>query len=595
MKTVMLWTLALLMLAAPGAAEAITVSIQATRGTTIATLAPGPAFTDSAGKPAVALACTTTQAGVANSTAGTTACSRTISVGGTTVTIRDVSVTNRARVYRVDGLSSDILNLAGLLATSGAGITTTTGVTLKINYSSNEYTALVYNLYAYTAAMSGNFFNATGGTPSACAPAPAPPCVTLKLTANNVTVNQFGDNAVATVNVPPLGTGGAFGPPTLNPSETKSIACGISGSTALTCTPSLQGELTTIYKGPSETLKVVGGAALGASNNAITTHGVIDTFVDVVAPETSTALDVFVDYTQEATLHALLVQDGGRFPMLQQGANLPLWWNLEKVDQENFTPTAATLLRSIVSNDDLFDDGAYVSWVPTPGQIRVKEISSLVASFDWGELGDCSGSWFVELQLQTLQVIRIFLGGSADFLTQCDTNVFSGVDLVAFGGKNVQLPDGTFTTYKSMLTKLGGNDLRAVSVFLTARINPVRVDQEVALTSFTIGAFKTTFPRAGGRTPNFVDLKCDFPGVNEFTMRVTPVDANHNPVGPSFIWGDGPGETFVKAQDQPVAGDCQLRTQIPVNNFPAFDRESGWRFELLYNLVPVGQGDVNLF
>ena len=119
------------------------------------------------------------------------------------------------------------------------------------------------------------------------------------------------------------------------------------------------------------------------------------------------------------------------------------------------------------------------------------------------------------------------------------------------------------------------------------------VDQEVKLTSFTIGAFKTTFARTGGRTPVFADLKCDFPGLSEFTMRVTPIDASNNPAGPSFIWGDGPGETFAKAENQPVAGDCQLRTEIPVTSFPAHDRESGWRFELLYNLVPVGQGDVS--
>jgi hypothetical protein len=572
------------MLAAPGAAEAITVSIAATRGTvppvTVTVNPSAVTFTDSAGRRAVALAGASNVAGQANSTAGNTICTRIIQINSTTaVTIKDVSVTNRARVYLVDGASSDILNLAGLLAISGSA-SSTVPVTLKISYSSNEYTALVYNLYAYTAAMSGNFFTALGGTPIACAAAPAPPCVTLKLTANNVTVNQFGDNLVATVNVPPLGTGGAFGPPTLNPSETKSIPCGISGSTALTCTPSLQGELTAIYKGTGETLKVVGGAALGASNNPITTHGVIDTFVDVVAPETSTALDVFVDYTQEATLHALLAQNGGRFPNLQIGANLPLWWNLDKVEFTPLNPNLTTLLRSIVVNDtDLFNDGSYVGWVPTQGQIQARDLSSLMVNFTW-QTGDCSSSLFVEIQLETLQVIRIPLG--------CD---LSGENLVTVGGTIVQLPNNSFTTWKSMLTQFGGVDIRAISVILAK----TTVNQEVELTSFTIGAFKTTFERAGGRSPSFVDLKCDFPGLNEFTMRVTPVDANHNPAGPSFIWGDGPGETFVKAQDQPVPGDCQLRTQIPVNSFPAHDRESGWRFELLYNLVPVGQGDVNLF
>jgi hypothetical protein len=577
MKTIMLWTLALLMLAAPGAAEAITVSIQATRGTTTATLAPGPAFTDSAGKPAVALACTSTVAGGTNSTAGTTACARTISVGGTTVTIRDVSVTNRARVYRIDGLSSDILNLAGLLATSGSGIAATTGVTLKISYSSSEYAALAYNLYAYTAAMSGNFFNASGGTPSACTS--TTPCVTLKLTANNVTVNQFGDNAVATVNVPPIGTGGAFGPPTLNPSETKSIPCGVSGQ-ASSCHPSLQGQLTAIYKGANETLKIVGGAALGASNNSITTGGIIDTFVDVVAPETSTALDVFVDYTQEATLHALLEQDGAATRNINNKATVPLSWNLEKV--VGFQTEDSTLLRSIVSNADLFDDGAHVSFVPTQGQLQVRDITSLVASFDWGSLGDCSSSWFVELQLETLQVIRIFLGGSPNFLTQCNTNFFSDVNLVAFGGKNVQLPDGSFASYNSMTGKFGSVGIRAISVFLTARTEDlVPVDQQVELTSFTIGAFGAAFPRVGGRSPLFAET-CDFPGLNEFTMRLTPVNADNTPRGQGFVWGDQASETFVE-------NGCQLRTQVPVLSFPA-PVAGRWRIELLFNLVPVGQG-----
>jgi hypothetical protein len=399
MKTTRLWILAILMLAAPGAAEAIpTVSIQLTRPNfAAATLPAGATFTDSAGNLAVALACTSNVAGQANSTAGTTACSRTISVGGATVTIRDISTANRARVYRVDGLSSDILNLAGLSAvSSGTTIPSLASpVTLKITYASalNEFAALNYNLYAYTAAMSGTFFKATGAAASACA---STTCVTLKLNANNVTVNQFGDNAVATVNVPPIAaTGGAFGPPN-NPSETKSIPCGTSGL-ALSCKPSLQGELTAIYMGTTETLRIVGGAAVGGSNNGITTHGVIDNFIDVTAPE-SGPLDVFVNYTQVATLHALLVQDGMRFPNIQQGGDAVLTWNLEKVQElgnppvQQFTATPDTRLRSIVSNADIFDDGAYVSFVPTQGQLRVRDIESLVASFDW-VTGDCSSSW----------------------------------------------------------------------------------------------------------------------------------------------------------------------------------------------------------
>lgn len=579
MKTALKWTLALLIFAAPGLAEATTVSIKATRGGVTTTLSPAPTvtFTDKAGKPAVALACTSNVGGVANSTAGTAACARTFAFGGTTVTLRDISKDNRARIYRDDSLSSDILNLAGLLATSGSGIllnTSTSWVTLTITYTSNEFTALNFNLYAYTAAMSGNFFTAGGQKASACTAT----CVTLKLTANGQTVNQFGDNAVATVNVPAIDSAGGFGPPN-NPNETKSLSCGTSG-VALSCTPSLQGELVAIYKGSGETLRVVGGAAIGGSHRPITAGAVTDTFIDVAVPEFSAPLDTFVDYTQEATLQATLAQDEGRFPMLQQGANLPLWWNLEKVDENNFTPTDATLLRSIVSNDDLFDDGAHVSFVSRQS-VRARDLKSIVVDYVW-LTGPCSDSLFVELQLATLQVITIPLG--------CNS---SGVNLVA-DGTIVQLPNGSTTNFKSMLTQFGGVDLRAISVFLTKNIlNPQ--DLEVELTKFTIGAFKTTFVREGGRSPNFVDQLCDFPGLNEFTMRVTPVDANHNPAGPSFIWGDGPGETFVKEQDQPVAGDCQLRTQIPVTSFPAHDRESGWRFELLYNLVPVGQGDVNLF
>ena len=596
MKTILLWTLALFMLAAPGAAEAITVSIQATRGTTTVTQTPpvGLTFTDGAGNLAVPLACTTTTA-----LAGTATCSRVISVGGTTVTIRDISSTNRARVYRTDGLSSDILNLAGVLATSGAGIASTSGVTLKISYSSNEYTALGYNLYAYTAAMSGNFFNASAGTPNACTG--TTPCLTLKLTANNVTVNQFGDNAIATVNVPPIGTGGAFGPPTLNPSETKSIPCGTSG-VALSCKPSLQGELTAIYKGSNETLKVVGGAALGASNNPITSGGLIDTTFDVAAPEYITPpnpSDQFVDYTQEGTLHANLQQDGASFRNISNSSKVPLAWNIEKVT--GFNQTDSTQLRSIVSNattanTDLFNKGAYVAFVPTRGQAQVRDVTSIIASYEW-LTGDCStqvgvptpapSSWFVELQLETLQRIRIFLGGSTDFLTQCATNVFSDVNLVGFNGKNVQLPDGSFVGYNTMKGQFGSVGLRAISVFLTQ----TNSNQEVDLTSFTIVASNTTFARVGGHTPIFA-ATCDFPGVNEFMMRFSQVDASHVPIANAlgFVYGDDPGETF-------VVNGCQLRSQVPVTSFPP---QSGglasgfWKIELLFNLVPVGEGFIRL-
>jgi hypothetical protein len=579
MKTALKWTLALLIFAAPGWAEAITVSIKATRGATTVTVTPTVTFTDAAGKPAVALACTSNVTGAPNSTGTNAACQRTISIAGTTVTLRDVGPTNRARVYRNDALSSDILNLAGLLATSGAGIAAATGVTLTIDYSSNEFTALNYNLYAYTAAMSGNFFTAGGLKATACTAT----CVTLKLTANGMTVNQFGDNAIATVNVPAIDSAGGFGPPN-NPNETKSIACGTSG-VSLSCHPSLQGQLVAKYNGSSETLKILGGAAIGGSHRPVWAGGWTDTYVDVAAPEYLVPpLVPFVVYTQEATLQATLAQNGGRFPNLQEGSDLPLWWDLNKADEINFTPETATRLRSIFSNGnpDSFDDGAVVSFV-SPQPAKVRDIKSIVADYDW-VTDNCSSSFvsnsfFVELQLETLQVIRVFLG--------CD---LSGQDLVTFTGNNVQLPNGSITSFKSIPSQYTGTNLRAISVVLAK--NTANEDQEVALNSFTIGAFKTTFARSGGRSPIFApnQLWCDFPGVNEFMMRVTPVDADGKSVGPSFIWGDAPDETFSKAENVPVPGDCQLRTTMKVNVFPPHDRESGWRFELLYNLVPVGDG-----
>jgi hypothetical protein len=590
MKTTLLWTLALLMLAA-GAAEAVpTVSIRLTRtGFADGTLPAGATFTDGEGNVAVALACTSNTAGALNSTATNAICSRDISVGGAKVTLRDISTAKRARVYRVDGLSSDILNVAGLSALSSV---TSTGpnppssaspVTLKITYASslNEFTALNYAPYAYTAAMSGTFSAGTAAA-TACRPTvPAPPhCLTLKLIANNVAVNQFGDNAVATVNVHNLTTGGAFGPPT-HPSETKSIPCGTSG-VALSCKPSLQGELTAIYKGSNETLRIVGGAAVGGSNNSITTRGVVDTYVDVTAPEfTAAPLNAVVEYTQQPTLRAFLVQNGGLFPKLQQSGQLPLWWDLEKVTFTAIEPNTPTLLRSIVSNTDLFDDGAYQSWVPTPGQVRVRDLTSLVVNYEWQSLPECPtpNSLFVELQIATLEVIKIPLG--------CGS---SGANLV--NSNNVQLPNGSITSFKSIPSQYAGADLRAISVILAK----TTVDQEVALNSFTIGAFRTTFGQTGSRSPIFgEDLKCDFPGLNEFTMRVTPLDANGDPAGPSFIWGDGPGETFSKVENVPVANDCQLRTQMPVTSFPPRDRETAWKFELIYNLEPVGTGTLFLF
>src|SRR4029453_7008407 len=102
MKTALKWTLALLIFAAPGWAEAITVSIKATRGATTVTVTPTVTFTDAAGKPAGALACTSNVTGATNSTGTNAACSRTISIAGTTVTLRDVNTSNRARIYRDD-------------------------------------------------------------------------------------------------------------------------------------------------------------------------------------------------------------------------------------------------------------------------------------------------------------------------------------------------------------------------------------------------------------------------------------------------------------------------------------------------------------
>src|SRR5262245_42744221 len=141
MKTALLWTLALLMLAAPEAAEAaITVSLTATRGSTT-TPAVTPTLSSADGT-AVFLACTSaTQLPSTNPAL----CSRDIVIGTTKVTISDISPTNRARVYKTDGLSSDILNLAGMNAKSFTGITATSAVTLKISYSTapGDYTALV--------------------------------------------------------------------------------------------------------------------------------------------------------------------------------------------------------------------------------------------------------------------------------------------------------------------------------------------------------------------------------------------------------------------------------------------------------------------
>src|SRR4029450_3646470 len=86
MKTVLLIILALLMLAAPGAAEATTVSIQLQKNGFTPVTAPPPApFTDPTGKPAVALACDT-----AAKVATAAACTRVVSIGGTPVTIRDL-------------------------------------------------------------------------------------------------------------------------------------------------------------------------------------------------------------------------------------------------------------------------------------------------------------------------------------------------------------------------------------------------------------------------------------------------------------------------------------------------------------------------
>jgi hypothetical protein len=593
MKTVSLWILALLMLAAPGAAEAITVSIQVQKtGFTSVTATPTVTFTDHTGKLAVALACDT-----AAKVATAAACTRVVSIGGTPVTIRDlgpctsVATCVRARIYRDDGQSSDILNIAGLLATFGTGTTTAAPVTLKISYSSNEFTKLNYSSgYSYTAVMSGAFFNGGATAPRCLAPFTTP-CLTLTLTANNTIVNQFGDSAVATVNVPQIGAVGAFGPPG-NPSETKSIPCGTI-NVLLSCTPSLQGELTAISVKANDTLKIAGGAAVAGSHRPTTAGGVTDTFVDVGVPEfVNTPVPVnFVRYDQAATLHATLAQAGGLFPKLQEGGAFPLWWNLEKVDEANPVTTPATVLKSIVkTNTEGFDDGSYVSAVPTNLKgTQPRDLTSLVAVYDSyvGCPGSPSNFFFVEIQLKTtpVQAIRVLL----------DCGDLSTQNLVTFPGVIVKLPDGSTTNWKEMLNKFGGVDIRAISVFLTPITTPTAVDQQVNLESLTFVAFKTTFAQSGGQTPTFVDMKCDFPGLNEFRVRATPVDSSGQPVGPPFIWGDDPNETFTKFEGAPTADDCQLRTSIPVHLFPAMDRESGWRFELLYNLVPSGDGTVFLF
>ena len=63
MKTALLWTLALFMLAAPGAAEAITASITVTRAGAATVTVPRSSLHGPAGRPACSLACTNSTAG----------------------------------------------------------------------------------------------------------------------------------------------------------------------------------------------------------------------------------------------------------------------------------------------------------------------------------------------------------------------------------------------------------------------------------------------------------------------------------------------------------------------------------------------------
>ena len=149
------------------------------------------------------------------------------------------------------------------------------------------------------------------------------------------------------------------------------------------CKPSLQGELTAIYKGPAETLRVVGGAAVGGSNNPITAGGVIDTFVDVALPEFSSPPSTRSSTTPRRPRFTRSSGRTGRPPETSTTSppcpcrgTSKRWWFVETQEP--------TVLRSIVSNADLFDDGAYVSFVPTPGQLQVRDVTSLVMSFEWG-------------------------------------------------------------------------------------------------------------------------------------------------------------------------------------------------------------------
>jgi hypothetical protein len=200
-----------------------------------------------------------------------------------------------------------------------------------------------------------------------------------------------------------------------------------------------------------------------------------------------------------------------------------------------------------------------------------------------------SNFFFVEIQLKTtpVQAIRVLL----------DCSDLSEQNLVTFPGVVVKLPNGSITNWKGMLNQFGAVDIRAISVFLTPITTPTAVDTEVKLESFTFVAFKTTFTQSGGQTPTFVDMKCDFPGLNEFTVRATPVDSSGQPVGPPFIWGAAPGQTFEKFSFPdpdptvpPGSLDCQLRTEIPINVFPPNSRQNAWQFELMYNLRPSGFG-----
>ena len=175
-----------------------------------------PIFFDSAGKQAVALACAASrpQPPPPPSTPSARGYSDQQHYGGDN---QGHLVTNRARVYLVDGLSSDILILLDFRPLRPAPPRC-----IPAGDAQDQLCLRLDRLRVRAARLQPlrvhggderHFLRVERAAASACPNTVlAPPfCLTLKLNANNVTVNQFGDNAVAKVNVRTLTAGGAFG------------------------------------------------------------------------------------------------------------------------------------------------------------------------------------------------------------------------------------------------------------------------------------------------------------------------------------------------------------------------------------------------